>query len=181
MQFLTTPIAGLWQVHTAQRADARGALTRLYCADEFEIIAPALRFVQCNHTLTHRRGSLRGLHVQRAPALETKLVRCLRGRVYDVAVDLRQGSATFCQWFAVELFGQRQLLIPPGVAHGFQTLEDDCEMLYQHSAAHAPEHELGARHDDPRLGIAWPLPVSEISARDQQHALLGAHFDGLAP
>lgn len=183
MRFHATPIEGLWEIETAPVGDARGALTRLYCAEEFERVAPGLRFVQLNHTSTRRRGSLRGLHVQRAPALECKLIRCLRGRVFDVAVDLRHASPTFGRWHALELRGGApcQLLIPAGCAHGFQTLEDDTEMLYQHSAAYAPQHEMGLRHDDPRLGIAWPLPVSDISPRDRAHALIEPGFEGLRP
>lgn len=176
-----TPIEGLWEVATEPVSDARGALTRLYCKAAFELVAPGLHFVQINHTVTEHRGTVRGLHVQRAPALEFKLVRCLSGRVFDVAVDLRHGSATFGCWHAIELsaHNQRQLLIPPGVAHGFQTLEDQVEMLYQHSAAYSPLHELGVRHDDPRLGVAWPLPVSVISQRDRDHLPLDAAFEGV--
>jgi dTDP-4-dehydrorhamnose 3,5-epimerase len=132
-------------------------------------VAPqGLLFVQVNHSITRRRGTIRGLHLQRAPAAEFKLIRCLRGRVFDVAVDLRPGSATFGRWHALELSdeNQRQILIPPGCAHGFQTLVDDCELLYQHSAAYRPDCEDGVRHDDPGLAIAWPEPVAELSARD---------------
>lgn len=181
MKLHATPIEGLWEIATRPVGDARGALTRVYCQAAFEVVAPRLQIVQVNHTATAQRGTVRGLHVQRAPALEFKVVRCLRGRVFDVAVDLRHGSATFGCWHAVELsaLNQRQLLIPPGVAHGFQTLEDQVEMLYQHSAAYAPLHELGVRHDDPRLGIAWPLPVSAISQRDLAHPPLDAAFEGV--
>jgi dTDP-4-dehydrorhamnose 3,5-epimerase len=181
MRFHVTPIQGLWEVQSTPVGDARGALTRLYCAEEFERVAPGLRFVQLNHTLTRRRGSVRGLHVQRAPALECKLVRCLRGRVFDVAVDLRHASPTFGRWHALELCADasRQVLIPAGCAHGFQTLVDDTEMLYQHSAAYAPQHEMGVRYDDPHLGIAWPLPVADISQRDLGHDLIESGFEGL--
>jgi dTDP-4-dehydrorhamnose 3,5-epimerase len=180
MQIEATPIAGLWLLRTRPVADTRGSLTRLYCADALHAVAPGLRFVQTNHTLTHRRGSVRGLHFQRAPALEHKLVRCLRGAVYDVAADLREGSATFGQCFGVELHGELQLLIPPGVAHGFQALRPGVEMLYQHSAAYAPQHEAGVRHDDPALAIRWPLPVSEVSERDRNHPLLKHGFAALS-
>lgn len=176
MRIEPTPIAGLWLLRTLPVADARGSLTRLYCADTLQQVAPGVRFVQTNHTLTHRRGCVRGLHVQRAPALDHKLVRCLRGAVYDVAADLRAGSPTFGQWFGIELHGDLQLLIPPGVAHGFQTLRPGVEMLYQHSAAYAPQHEAGVRHDDPHLAICWPLAVSELSERDRSHPLLEHGF-----
>ena len=179
MKFYATPIHGLWEIETAPHADARGSLTRLYCTTTFDEVAPGLRFVQVNHSITRRRGTVRGLHFQRAPALEAKLVRCLRGRVFDVTLDLRAGSKTFAHWHAVELSesNQRQVLIPPGCAHGFQTLSDDCELLYQHSARHTPACEGGVAHDDPRLRIAWPLPVAEISARDRAWPRLGAGFD----
>ena len=126
MKFHATPIHGLWEIEGSPLADARGSFTRLYCAGAFDEVVPGLRFVQLNHSVTSKRGTVRGLHFQRAPALESKLIRCLRGHVFDVAVDLRAGSPTFAQWHAVELReGEpRQVLIPPGCAHGFQTLAD---------------------------------------------------------
>ena len=181
MKFHATPIHGLWEIETAPHADARGSLTRLYCADSFDEVAPGLRFVQVNQSITAHRGSVRGLHFQRTPALEAKLVRCLRGRVFDVAVDLRAGSPTFARWHAVELSAERprQLLIPPGCAHGFQTLADDSELLYQHSAPYAPAHEDGVRHDDPRLAIAWPEPVTGLSERDRGFRSIDAGFESV--
>ena len=181
MKFHATPIYGLWEIETAPHGDARGSLTRLYCADAFAEVAPGLRFVQVNHSITAQRGTLRGMHFQRAPAAEAKLIRCLRGRVFDVAVDLRFASPTFAQWHAVELSedNQRQVLIPAGCAHGFQTRADHCELLYQHSAAYAPQCEDGVRHDDPRLAIVWPEPVTELSPRDRGFALLSADFKGV--
>ena len=170
MTFEPTPIAGVWEVGTVPHRDERGSLTRLFCADAFAAVAPGgLRFVQVNHSITRRRGTVRGLHLQREPVAEFKLIRCLRGRVFDVAVDLRPRSATFGHWHAVELSeeNQRQILIPPGCAHGFQTLVDGCELLYQHSAAYRPDCEDGVRHDDAGLAIAWPEPVADVSARDR--------------
>ena len=181
MRFEPTPIAGLWEIATAPHRDDRGSLTRLFCADAFHDAAPeGLRFVQVNHSITRRRGTVRGLHLQRPPAAEFKLIRCLRGRVFDVAVDLRPGSTTFGRWHAVELSddNQRQVLIPPGCAHGFQTLVDDCELLYQHTAAYRPDCEDGVRHDDPGLAIAWPEPVADVSARDRGLRSLDALRDG---
>jgi dTDP-4-dehydrorhamnose 3,5-epimerase len=178
---VATPIAGLWEVETAPRRDERGSLTRLFCADAFAAAVPGLRFVQVNLSITRRRGTIRGLHFQRPPAAEWKLIRCLRGRVFDVAVDLREASSTFGRWHAVLLSGdnQRQILIPPGCAHGFQTLEDDAELLYQHSAAYTPEHEDGVRHDDPRFAIAWPEPPAHLSPRDLGFRALDAGFEGV--
>lgn len=174
MRFGPTPIAGLWQVQGTPHVDERGSFTRLYCAEAFDTVMPDLRFVQVNHSITRQRGTLRGLHLQRAPALEWKLVRCLRGRVFDVAADLRRGSSTYGRCFALELNEQQPLalLIPPGVAHGFQALSDDTHLLYQHSAAHAPALEHGVRHDDPSLAIRWPLPPALVSARDLNLPLL---------
>lgn len=183
MRFEPTPIAGAWVVETTPGSDARGRLTRLFCNATFaEATGRDLRFVQVNHTVTAHRGTVRGLHWQRAPHAETKLIRCIRGRVWDVAVDLRRGSPTFGRWHAVELSedNERQVLIPEGCAHGFQALSDDAQLLYQHTAAHEPAHEAGVRHDDPRLAIAWPLPVTLVSERDRAHPTLD-RIEGTLP
>lgn len=168
MTFEPTPIAGVWQVRGTPQADARGSFTRLSCTERFDDVVPGLCFVQTNLSITHRRGTLRGLHLQRAPAQEHKLVRCLRGRVFDVAADLRRGSRSYGRWFALELseHAPLALLLPPGVAHGFQALSDDVQLLYQHSCAHVPALDDGVRHDDPSLAIRWPLPVALLSPRD---------------
>lgn len=174
MKLLGTPLAGLWLIETAPRGDARGRLTRLFCADAFAAVRPGLRFVQVNHSITALRGTVRGLHWQRAPQAEAKLIRCLRGSVFDVAVDLRPGSPTYGRWHGVELseHNEREVFIPEGCAHGFQALSDDAHLLYQHTAPHAPACEAGLRYDDPDLAIAWPLPVALVSARDLGHPLL---------
>jgi dTDP-4-dehydrorhamnose 3,5-epimerase len=177
MKLLATPIAGLVEVVTEPSVDARGSFTRISCVDELAALAPGdeagLRFVQVNLSRSQQRGTLRGLHVQRGANAatrrrEAKLIRCLRGAVWDVAVDLRPGSPTFGRWHAIELHEhcQRQVFIPPGVAHGFQTLADDSELLYQHTAAYAPGLDAGVRYDDPQLAVAWPLPPQRVSARD---------------
>ena len=183
MKFEPTTIDGVWQVHSAPQADARGSFTRLYCAEAFDPIMPGLCFVQVNLSITRRRGSLRGMHLQRAPAQEYKLVRCLRGRVFDVAADLRPGSASFGRWFALELSEDqpRALLIPPGVAHGFQALSDDAQLLYQHSAAHFSALDDGIHHADPLLGIRWPLPVGLLSPRDARLSFLERALAPCAP
>lgn len=181
MQFIATPIDGLWEIATEKRSDARGSLTRLFCAEEFAVIRPDLRFVQTNLTLTHKAGSVRGLHFQRPPALEAKLVRCLQGAVHDVVVDLRAGSASFGRWHAVQLSAcnERQLLIPEGCAHGFQSLCDEVQMLYQHSAFYAPGLEDVLRFDDARLAIDWPLPIGPVSERDLAARGLSDDFEAL--
>lgn len=174
-------MAGLHVVETSPRADARGAFTRLFCDDALAAIVGARKMVQINHSRTVARGAVRGLHYQVAPHAEMKLVRCLRGRVLDVALDLRAGSPTFLHWFGQELSADNALMmvIPEGFAHGFQVLEPESELLYLHTAAYAPPAEGGVRHDDPRIKLSWPLPVTEISARDLSHPLLSPAFAGI--
>lgn len=175
------PISGVVAVQRQRLDDARGSLSRMFCAQELASVGWVWPILQINHTNTLRMGTVRGVHYQMRPHAEAKLVACLRGRVHDIAVDLRAGSPTFLRWCAQELSADNltALLIPPGCAHGFQALTDDVELLYLHSAAYAPESEGGLRPTDPRLGIQWPLPISEISARDAGHALLNASFAGL--
>lgn len=182
MKFLPTPLPGLLVVTAEPCADERGRLVRIFCEREFSAAGFSGRVAQANLTLTRRPGAVRGLHFQRPPRAEAKLVRCLRGEVFDVAVDLRAGSPTFLEWHAEILSGEnlRALFIPEGFAHGFQALTPDCEMLYLHGEVYSPECEGGLRHDDPALAIAWPLPVSELSARDRNHPLLDPSFAGVA-
>jgi dTDP-4-dehydrorhamnose 3,5-epimerase len=177
-----TPLPGLVRVQRQFLGDARGQLARLFCADELRAAGwGSAPVAQINHTRTTRAGTLRGLHFQHPPHAEIKLVSCLRGEVWDVAVDLRAGSPTFLRWHAERLSADNgtALLIPQGFAHGFQTLGDDVEMLYCHSAAYAPAAEGGLHPLDERLAIAWPLPVSEISVRDAGHARLTDTFEGI--
>lgn len=181
MNFEPAPLAGLHVVTTAPQGDARGRLTRVFCAQAFAAMRPGLRFVQVNLSRTALRGTVRGMHFQRAPALEAKLIRCVRGCVFDVAVDLRPASPTYLQWHGVELSedNEHELFIPEGFAHGFQTLTDDVELLYQHTAPYAPASEGGVRHDDPCLAIAWPLAVTTLSERDRGHPLIDDRFSGI--
>lgn len=176
----STPIAGLVAVDRLPLGDARGFLERLFCADDLAAVGWTGPIAQINHTFTAEPGTVRGLHYQRAPHAEIKLVSCLQGSVWDVAVDLRPGSPTYLQWHAEELsaHNHRALLIPPGCAHGFQTLTADVQMLYCHSQAYAPHSEGGLHPQDPRLGIAWPLPVHGLSPRDVSHPYLveGEHL-----
>jgi dTDP-4-dehydrorhamnose 3,5-epimerase len=178
----TTPLAGLVSVQRQPLADSRGFLARMFCAQDLAPAGWTWPIAQINHTHTLQRGTVRGLHFQHPPAAEAKLVSCLRGAVWDVAVDLRAGSPTFLQWFGRELSAanHQALLIPPGFAHGFQTLADDCEMFYLHSAPYAPAAEGGLDALDPRLAITWPLPVAERSPRDAEHPLLTPAFAGLS-
>lgn len=175
-----TPIPDLWVLQRQQMVDERGTFERLFCQRELEVWGFPSGAVQANRSVTSRRGTVRGLHFQRPPHAELKLVSCLRGRVFDVVVDLRPGPS-FLVWFGTELTGDgsMSLLVPPGCAHGFQTLEDDCEMLYFHSHPFVAEAEGGIRADDPEVSISWPLPIGERSARDVSHPLLSDGFRGV--
>ena len=161
--------------------DHRGFLARLYCAEEFAAAGAALSIAQINHTQTRKRGAVRGMHFQRPPHAEAKLVSCVRGRVFDVAVDLRAGSPTFLHWHGETLSEEngRALFIPRGFAHGFQACSDDCELVYLHSAPYRPEAEGAVHALDPRLAIAWPQPIEEMSARDQAHPFLPTDYPGI--
>ena len=177
-----TPLQGLTVVKRQRLGDNRGYLARLFCAEEFAAIGFNGSIAQINHTHTRRQGTVRGLHYQRPPHAEIKLVSCIRGEVWDVAVDLRHDSPTFLQWHAQTLSADNALalLIPEGFAHGFQAVSDDAELLYCHSAAYDATAEAGLHPEDDRLAIAWPLPMTELSARDAGHTLITAEFRGLA-
>lgn len=176
-----TPIADLMIVERIVRADARGSLSRIFCADELRSAGWRTPIAQVNQTVTRMRGIVRGLHYQHPPHAEMKLVSCLRGAVWDVAVDLRAGSPTFMRWHAEELSAEnrRAMLIPQGFAHGLQSLTDDAELLYCHSAAYAPGAEAGVHPREPRIGITWPLPIAALSERDAGHPALPDDFPGL--
>lgn len=182
MQLTETPIAGVYEATCVPRRDQRGAFARLFCRDELGAAHHGRPIVQINHSRTTAVGAIRGLHFQYPPKSEAKWVRCLKGRVFDVAVDLRRESPTFLAWYAIELDAGRMnaVLVPEGCAHGFQVLEPDSELLYLHSESYAPDHEGGLRFDDPRLAILWPLPVCDLSERDRSHPLIDASFQGIA-
>ncbi len=178
---LDTPIADLKIVERQQLGDNRGFLSRLFCAEELAAAGWHKPVAQINQTHTQKQATIRGLHYQRPPQTEMKLVICLSGVIWDVAVDLRAGSPTYLQWHAEELSSDnhRALLIPEGFAHGFQTLSDDVELIYCHSAVYAAEAEMGLRFDDPVLHITWPLESSALSSRDNNHPLLTPNFAGV--
>jgi dTDP-4-dehydrorhamnose 3,5-epimerase len=163
------------------RGDDRGFLERVYCADELADVLGTRTIVQINRTLTRARGTVRGMHFQKPPFAELKVVTCLRGAVFDVAVDLRRDSETFLASHGEILSGDnfRSMVIPEGFAHGFQALTDDVELLYLHTARYEPSAEGGLRPTDPRLAIAWPEPITSMSARDEAHPLIAADFGGL--
>lgn len=177
------PLGGLKLVEHQRIGDVRGFLERIFCAEELLSAGWRKPIAQINHTYTARRGTVRGLHFQHPPHAEMKLVRCIRGEVWDVAVDLRSSSASFLRWHAEKLSADngRALLLPEGFAHGFQTLSDDVEMLYCHSAAYASAAEAGLHAEDSQLAIPWPLPIAELSARDRGHPPLTEGFAGVKP
>jgi dTDP-4-dehydrorhamnose 3,5-epimerase len=182
--FTPTPLAGLYLVENRILDDHRGFFTRRYCADEFrEGAGVGKAIAQINQTLTHRTGTVRGLHFQRPPHAEFKVVSCLRGEIFDVAVDLRPASPTFLRWHGEILSSSnhRSLVIPEGFAHGFQTLAEECELLYLHTAAYHQKAEGALNYADPKLDIAWPLKVTEVSERDRSHPLIGFNYQGIEP
>lgn len=176
-----TPLADVHVVETLPSRDNRGSFARQFCERELKDILGERRVVQINHSRTAETGTVRGLHYQRPPHAEMKMVRCLKGRVWDVAVDLRTDSPTFLKWHAEELAPEsfRMLVIPEGCAHGFQTLEAHTELLYLHTAFYNPEAEAGVRFDDPQLNIYWPLQVGGLSERDRRHPRITSVFSGI--
>ncbi|TFH29982.1 MAG: dTDP-4-dehydrorhamnose 3,5-epimerase [Deltaproteobacteria bacterium] len=174
MIFTELALRGAFLVDIEPREDDRGYFARSFCREEFFRHGLKVEVAQCNISFNRRKGTLRGMHYQIPPKAEAKLVRCTRGAVHDVIVDLRDDSPTFHRWVGVELSGgnSRSLYIPEGFAHGFQTLEDDSEVFYQMFASYSPDHACGVRWDDPALGIEWPLPDPIVSARDRSFPLL---------
>jgi dTDP-4-dehydrorhamnose 3,5-epimerase len=183
MRIISTQIDGVKVVESSPFTDQRGVFERCFCEDELSCIIAGRRIVQINLSCTHQAGTVRGLHFQHPPYAEMKLIRCLRGRVWDVAVDLRKGSASFLQWHAEELSpeNRRMMIIPEGFAHGFQALEPDSELLYLHTQFYAPQSAGGVSCDDQRLAIAWPLPVADLSSRDRNYPAIPADFGGIEP
>lgn len=168
MLFLPTEIDGVWIIEAEPRSDTRGVFARVWCEEEFAARGLDTRLAQANTAFNHRRGTLRGMHYQQAPAAEVKLVRCTQGALFDVALDLRTDSPTYHRWVGVELSAanRRMLYIPRGCAHGYQTREDGTELWYGASHPYTASAATGVRHDDPAFGITWPEPVSVISDAD---------------
>ena len=174
MRFIQTPLAGTWVVELELVSDERGSFARTFDAHEFRERGMDPAVLQCNTSFNTRAGTLRGMHFQAEPHAEPKLVRCVRGSIFDVALDLRPASPTYCRWHGVELSAAngRMLFIPRGFAHGYQTLLDDCEILYQMGERYVPDAARGIRWDDPAFGIEWPSAAHErvISDRDRSYA-----------
>ena len=179
--FCACGISGLAVVQRIRFEDSRGFLSRLYAADGFRAAGLARPLAQVNHTLTRRVGTVRGMHFQRPPQAETKVVTCIRGEIFDVAVDLRRGSPTFLRWHG-EILSEdnlRSLLIPEGCAHGFQALSSNCELIYLHTSSYEPSSEGAVNALDPLLAIKWPLDIADLSDRDSTHPMLTAAFEGI--
>lgn len=176
MKFAKLPFEGALLVSLEKRSDERGMFARAYCKQEFEAQGISIDIVQSNISLNERAGIVRGMHFQRPPHAEVKLVRCTRGAIFDVIVDIREDSPTYGRWYGVELSEENGLLIvvPKGFAHGYQALTDGATAFYMVSTAYAPNSEGGLRHDDPSLGIKWPLQVTEASEKDKNWPLLNS-------
>ncbi len=179
--FEETPIEGLFLVNRRSIVDTRGFFNRFWCEQEFKAVKWEKPIVQINHTLTRLCGSVRGLHFQHPPYDEMKLVTCTQGKIFDVAVDLRFGSPTFLHLYTTVLDAEKMqsLLIPEGFAHGFQTMTDDCELMYLHTNYFSKESEGALNVMDTRLNINWPLEITEISERDKAHAMITTEFTGI--
>ena len=175
------PLPGLKLIERTRLGDERGFLSRLFCAEELAGTGWNKPIAQINHARTFKRGTVRGMHYQCPPHAEMKLVNCLHGEVWDVAVDLRTSSKTFLHWHAENLSADNRLalLIPEGFAHGFQALTDDVELLYCHSASYVPASERGLNPREPMLGIDWPLPMAALSERDARFEWLAPGFEGI--
>ncbi|MCC7305687.1 MAG: dTDP-4-dehydrorhamnose 3,5-epimerase family protein [Alphaproteobacteria bacterium] len=181
MNIIDTKIEGVKIVTAMTIGDNRGSFSRWFCPRQLEPLIGDRKIFQINHSMTLQKGSIRGMHYQRPPHSEMKFVRCIRGRVWDVALDVRKNSPTFLQWHAEELSAEnaRMMVVPEHCAHGFQVLEPGSELLYLHTAFYEPSAEGGVNFSDPLAGIDWPLPAADISARDIALPFLTADFKGV--
>lgn len=174
MTLIETDFDGLYLIKPQINLDSRGYFFRTFCKNEFNLILFNKEFVQFNHSHSNKSGTIRGLHFQKFPFEETKLIRCVSGSIFDVVVDLRKESKTYMKHYTIELNDQNNysILVPSGFAHGFQTLKDNSSLIYHHTEYYNPEYETGLRYNDPKIGINWPLELTEISERDSKHTLL---------
>lgn len=174
MKFEDAPIEGLKIVTMEPVRDDRGHFARSYCIEEFAKVGIDYKILQCNQSFNHKKGTIRGMHWQNEPHQETKFMSCSQGRIFDVAVDLRKDSPTYLQWFGIELTDRQDtmLYVPQGFAHGYQTLTDNAMAVYSVGVAYHPESADGMRHDDPAVGIDWPIKEAILSDRDRQWPLL---------
>ena len=182
MKFEETELKGAYIIHLEPFTDHRGMFARLFCKNEFQQISFNKEFVQANYSLTNKKGCVRGMHYQIPPKVETKLIRCISGSVYDVFIDLRKDSPTFLKYHGEVLRKDdlKMLLIPEGFAHGFQALEDDSALIYFVSSFYDKESERGVRYNDPLVNIQWPLKIADISEKDKKIDLLKEDFLGIS-
>ena len=183
MKFHPLAFSGAFVVELEPRGDERGWFARLFCAKELAEIGHAKPIVNVNHSFTQKKGTIRGMHFQYPPNCEVKIVKCLRGAIWDCIVDVRRDSPTFLQWVGVELTedNHQMIYIPEGFAHGFQALTNDVEIIYFVSEFYASDNEGGLRFDDPELQIEWPVPPTIVSDRDRSHPLITDSFEGIIP
>ena len=181
MIFTPTPLSGSYTIEPNILNDERGWFARYYCKNEFKEIGHEKEWVQLNHSVTNKRGTVRGIHFQNLPFREVKMIKCIAGCIYDVIIDLRADSPTFLKWFGVELSAKnrKMLYIPEGFGHGFQCVENNCEVIYHHSEFYTPNSEGGVRYSDPAINIEWPLAVSIVSARDRSFPFVDENFKGI--
>ena len=180
MNIKSLPIQGSYEVKYSNFSDSRGAFKRLFCHEELKEKVLNKEIVQVNFSETYKKGSVRGMHFQKPPKPEIKLVHCINGSVFDVIIDLRSSSETFLKWHAIELSNEKNnmIIIPEGCAHGFQTLTDNSKLLYFHTEFYSPADESGIKYDDPLINIDWPLEINYISERDKKHEPLKKSFKG---
>jgi dTDP-4-dehydrorhamnose 3,5-epimerase len=181
MKISPTKLADAFVIETEVFRDKRGNFARLFCKEELMDIYKNRSIVQINYSLTREKGALRGMHFQNPPNSGAKMVRCIKGSVFDVIIDLRANSRSFLKWHGEVLSADnmKMLYIPEGFAHGFQTLETNCEMLYLHSEFYSPSHEGGVHYNDPAVNVQWPLEVTEISEKDCNYPLIISNYSGI--
>lgn len=181
IKFTQTPLKDAYILEPNAFRDNRGMFARIFCKKEFEKIGLKTDFVQINHSLTKMKGSIRGMHFQFSPNAETKVVKCIKGSIFDAIIDLRKDSPTFLKWHGEILSAEnmKAFYIPEGFAHGFQTLEDSCELIYLHSEFYTPEGEGTVRYNDPKINIKWPITTTEISEKDKNIPLIDEGFEGI--
>jgi len=181
VNIIQTPIDGVSVIKSNNISDTRGSFSRLFCDRDLDSVLKKRKIVQINHSITNDIGSIRGMHFQYSPHAEMKLIRCLKGGVFDVVIDLRIKSSTFLNWYSQILTPENNIMfvIPEGCAHGFQTMEKESELLYLHTAHYNLKNEGGVRFDDPLINIKWPMPYTSISDKDKNHPLIEKTFLGI--
>lgn len=178
MDLISTEIDGCYIIKPTKFFDDRGWFNRIYCENELNNFYPGIKWVQINHSFTLKRGTIRGMHYQKYPNQEIKMVKCISGKIFDVIIDLRPNSNSYLKWFSIELssLNQKMVLIPKGLAHGFQSLEESTEIIYFHSEFYSPNNENGVLYNDPCFNIKWPLTPTLISKKDKSYTPLKLNF-----